>query len=143
MPDSDKQVTTKHVESPLVPRLDEGSNPSTSTIPTGNQPPTKRWGNFRGKNTEKRPFRGAFLVLYMHSSPIYELQTVAKECKLLNCAIFWRFFLKRKEKTMRQILQIQKKCLTLHTSKPNGDAFRQKIRQRSLERWQSGRLRRS
>ena len=31
LPKVENQVTTKHVESLLVPRLDEGSNPSSST----------------------------------------------------------------------------------------------------------------
>ncbi len=30
----DNQLETKHVESSLVPRLDEGSNPSSSTVTT-------------------------------------------------------------------------------------------------------------
>ena len=41
LPHHENQVKTKHVESSLIPRLDEGSSPSSSTIMTPDFAPVR------------------------------------------------------------------------------------------------------
>ena len=46
----ENQVKTKHVESALVPRLDEGSTPSSSTMYTGHSPADTRQNQDKPRN---------------------------------------------------------------------------------------------
>ncbi len=65
LPHYENQVKTKHVESSLVPRLDEGSSPSISTTRTNHQPLTNEWGKRWGKIKRNAQFRAFLFLLYI------------------------------------------------------------------------------
>lgn len=50
LPADENQQETKHVESTLVPRLDEGSSPSISTMCTGHSPADTRQNQDKPRN---------------------------------------------------------------------------------------------
>ena len=66
----ENQEETKHVESSLVPRLDEGSSPSSSTTHTDCQALAKVWGKKWGKNSRKMPF-GVSSFVYTTIGPFH------------------------------------------------------------------------
>lgn len=73
----DNQSEDKHVESSLVPRLDEGSNPSSSTKCSGHLPDDTRQNKDKPQNISK--FCGFFVPKNDDSGPSSDRKKTATD----------------------------------------------------------------
>ena len=88
----ENQIETKHVESLLVPRLDEGSNPSSSTWRVGQIPANKSLNKTKPQNINQ--FCGFFVPKNDDSGPSSDRKKTATDHHSLPTR--YRFFKNQK-----------------------------------------------